>query len=138
MSSSDRIILITGGNRGLGFAYAESLLSSSKASDYTIIITARTEEAAKTAARKLSGQGQVVGYGCDIEVERQVEGLRSRVERDFGRVDVLINNAGQYHVPHVDSEFFLGRSFVSLFFETQGRYALTMTLLELRMFRCRL
>jgi NAD(P)-dependent dehydrogenase (short-subunit alcohol dehydrogenase family) len=87
------IILITGGNRGLGRAYVEAILKGPKASTYKIIITARNAEAAKTAAKELS-ETQVAGYGCDIEDEEQVKQLIKAVEGEYGRVDILINNAG--------------------------------------------
>jgi NAD(P)-dependent dehydrogenase (short-subunit alcohol dehydrogenase family) len=87
-------ILVTGGNRGLGRAYVEAILNGPKASTYRIIITARSEEAAKTAARKLS-EGQVTGHGCDIENEEQVDKLVKAVESEYGRIDILINNAGE-------------------------------------------
>lgn len=93
---STTYVLITGGNRGLGRAYARALVDGPKGSSYTIGITARSQQAAESAARELSGDGRVVGYGCDIEKAADVEGLRQAVENDWGRVDVLINNAGGY------------------------------------------
>jgi NAD(P)-dependent dehydrogenase (short-subunit alcohol dehydrogenase family) len=87
------IVLITGGNRGLGRAYVEAILKGPKASTYQIIITARKADAARAAAKELSGT-QVAGYGCDIEDEGQVEQLVKAVESEYGRVDILINNAG--------------------------------------------
>jgi len=89
------VILITGGNRGLGRAYAQALLDGPKASEYKIAITARSKEAAETAARELSSNGQVVGYGCDIESEDDVEALRAGIEKEHGQLDILINNAGR-------------------------------------------
>lgn len=89
------IILITGGNRGLGRAYVEAILNGSKSSTYKIIITARSGEAAQKAARELS-ESQVTGYGCDIENEEQVDNLVKAVESEYGRIDILINNAGEY------------------------------------------
>ena len=94
--SSTTFVLITGGNRGLGRAYAQALLGGSRGSTYKIGITARSLQSAQTAAEELSDKGQVVGYGCDIEQEDQIAKLKDAVERDFGRVDVLINNAGAY------------------------------------------
>jgi 3-oxoacyl-[acyl-carrier protein] reductase len=87
-------ILITGGNRGLGRAYVEAILNGPKSSTYKLIITARSEDAAKTAAKELR-ESQVTGYGCDIEDEQQVENLVKAVESEFGRIDILINNAGK-------------------------------------------
>lgn len=94
--TSPTFVLITGGNRGLGRAYVKALLGGSRASTYKIGIVARSLDAARTAAKELSSNGQVVGYGCDIEQEEQVEKLRQAVEKDFGRVDTLINNAGGF------------------------------------------
>ena len=88
-------VLITGGNRGLGRAYVEAILKGPKASTYKIIITARNGDAAKAAAKELS-ETQVSGYGCDIENERQVDELVKAIEKEYGRVDILINNAGMF------------------------------------------
>ena len=92
MSSPTRI-LITGGNRGLGLAYAKALLASPKGHSYRILITARSRERAQEAAEKLD-KGRVKGYGCDVEDQDQVEALVKAVEQDEGHLDVLINNAG--------------------------------------------
>jgi NAD(P)-dependent dehydrogenase (short-subunit alcohol dehydrogenase family) len=88
------IVLITGGNRGLGRAYVQALLSSPKSSTYKIAITARNLKAAETAAQELSPNCQVVGYACDIEQEDQVHHLKESIEKDFKGLDILINNAG--------------------------------------------
>jgi len=93
-SDMSTIVLITGGNRGLGRAYVEAILNGSKSSTYKIIITARSGEAAQKAARELS-ESQVAGYGCDIENEEQVDTLFKAIESEYGRIDILINNAGQ-------------------------------------------
>lgn len=92
MSSAIRI-LITGGNRGLGLAYAKALLASPKSESYRILITARSENRAREAAKELDAE-RVKGYGCDIENQEQVEALAKRLETEEGQVDVLINNAG--------------------------------------------
>ena len=89
------IVLITGGNRGLGRAYVEAILNGPKTSTYKVIITARKAEAAKAAAKELS-ETQVAGYECDIEDEGQVDELVKVVEKEYGRVDILINNAGTF------------------------------------------
>jgi NAD(P)-dependent dehydrogenase (short-subunit alcohol dehydrogenase family) len=87
-------ILITGGNRGLGRAYVEAILQGPKASSYKVLITARSRDAAQTAAKEL-GDAQVSGYGCDIEDEKQVDELVKAVESEHGKLDILINNAGE-------------------------------------------
>jgi len=87
------IVLITGGNRGLGRAYVEAILKGPKASTYKIIITARNAEAAQKAAKEL-GEKQVSGHGCDIEDEQQVDKLVQAIKEEYGRVDILVNNAG--------------------------------------------
>jgi NAD(P)-dependent dehydrogenase (short-subunit alcohol dehydrogenase family) len=92
------IVLVTGGNRGLGRAYVEAILKGPKASTYKIIITARSADGAKAAAKELS-ETQVAGYECDIENEGQVDELVKIVESEYGRVDILINNAGTFPRP---------------------------------------
>jgi NAD(P)-dependent dehydrogenase (short-subunit alcohol dehydrogenase family) len=99
MSNTTRI-LITGGNRGLGLAYAKALLSSSKGQAYRILITARSSERAQEAAKALDAE-RVKGYGCDVESQEQVDALVERLEKDEGQLDLLINNAGMPDLSHL-------------------------------------
>ena len=83
--------LITGGSRGLGLEMAESLGQAGAA----IAITARREQWLAPAAEGLKAKGfTVLALTCDVSNPDQVTAtVRAAVEK-FGRLDILINNAG--------------------------------------------
>jgi NAD(P)-dependent dehydrogenase (short-subunit alcohol dehydrogenase family) len=85
-----QIVVITGSSRGFGFAVAEAMLKAGA----TVVISARTVSRLKKAAQRLSSMGSVAAVVCDVRRERQVYALARRVVRQFGRIDVWINNAG--------------------------------------------
>jgi NAD(P)-dependent dehydrogenase (short-subunit alcohol dehydrogenase family) len=80
--------LVTGGNRGIGFAIAQGLL----ATGYEVIITARSLDHAKQAADKL--QGSVIAIELDVTDDRSIHQAVETLHQRFDRLDVLINNAG--------------------------------------------
>ncbi|MGL4882524.1 MAG: SDR family NAD(P)-dependent oxidoreductase, partial [Waterburya sp.] len=82
--------LVTGGNRGIGFAIAQGLISKG----YQVIITARSLEKAKQAAEKL-GEA-VTPLELDISNDQSIEQAVKTVSQNIDRLDVLINNAGIY------------------------------------------
>ncbi|WWD15624.1 hypothetical protein CI109_100046 [Kwoniella shandongensis] len=99
-STNNTIVLVTGSNKGIGFSIAQALLSST-AKGYTIILTSRTLSRAQQAAQSLEQEvkssvtgSQVFAFQLDIEDDGSIETLFAEVEKPFGRVDVLVNNAG--------------------------------------------
>ena len=89
--------LITGGNRGIGFAIAQGLL----AQGYEVIITARSFDRATQAAEQLSGS--VMPIELDVSDDRSIEQAIAAVSQKIDCLDVLINNAGIYPDRQVDS-----------------------------------
>ena len=87
--------VITGGARGIGRAIALSLAESG----WPVAICYRTsgQEAGETvkAIREKGGRGQAVA--CDVSDPKAAEGLIRQVEKEWGRVDALVNCAGPYH-----------------------------------------
>jgi len=84
------VVLITGGTRGIGRALAEALL---KAGD-TVAVTGTTEDGVVKAERELAQFGQVAAIVCNVrEVSSAELAVRTAVAK-FGRLDVLVNNAG--------------------------------------------
>jgi NAD(P)-dependent dehydrogenase (short-subunit alcohol dehydrogenase family) len=63
----------------------------------TVLLTARDLAKAEAAAQLLAGEGlRVRPYALEITQEQSVRQLAEQLEREFGRLDVLINNAGAY------------------------------------------
>ena len=86
-----RVALVTGGNGGLGLAMALGLAEAGA----DIVVAARNEEKTAAALAQIQGLG-VKGKGISVDVTKEAEIQRMVTETvgEFGRVDVLINNAG--------------------------------------------
>lgn len=89
-STQDKRALVTGGNRGIGFAIAQGLL----AKGYEVIITSRALNNAKQAAEKL--QGKVIPIELDVTDDYSINQAVETLHQKSDRLDVLINNAGVY------------------------------------------
>ena len=86
-----KVALITGGSRGLGREMA--LAMAARGAD--VIITSRKADACESVAAEIQALGrQAMAYGCHVghwgEIDAMVEAAYDR----FGKVDILINNAG--------------------------------------------
>ena len=87
-----KVLLITGGAQGIGFEIAKEF---SKAGA-TVVLTDINEDKVKDAALSL-GNG-VVGLKCDVTIEEDLKLAIDSTITQFGRIDILINNAGMQHV----------------------------------------
>lgn len=87
-----RVALITGGNRGLGFAMAQALAEAGA----NVVVTSRQEERALESAAAIAGAtGQpTMGLTVDVTDAEQIETMIQSVMKEFGRIDILVNNAG--------------------------------------------
>ncbi len=89
-----KIAVITGGSRGLGRALAAALASHGA----RVVITGRDESALAVTAASISRNKKVVfARHCDVRRPESVDTLFSAIRRQFGRIDILINNAGIAH-----------------------------------------
>lgn len=87
------IALITGGNRGLGFETAKQLLKLG----YHVIITARNSEDGIKAVAELKSAGEHVEWmSLDLTNEDNQKELAFKIKEKYGKLDVLLNNAGAY------------------------------------------
>jgi NAD(P)-dependent dehydrogenase (short-subunit alcohol dehydrogenase family) len=95
----DRVALVTGGSKGIGYACAERLL----ADGFRVAICARNAGEVSAAAGRLGGPGRVYGLRCDVGSAEDCAALVPAVLDRFGRVDALVNNAAVYTpVPFLD------------------------------------
>ncbi|TDE14499.1 SDR family NAD(P)-dependent oxidoreductase [Dyadobacter psychrotolerans] len=86
-----KIVLVTGGSRGLGLAIARELASKGA----KIAICARNGRQLENAKIELEETGvEVLTVQADVSIQAEVEALMKQVINHFGRLDVLINNAG--------------------------------------------
>ena len=88
MTENGRVALVSGGNRGIGLEIVRQLAGRG----ITVILGSRDEESGRAAAEGLSGD--VVVSQLDVTDEGSVARLAASVEDEFGRLDVLVNNAG--------------------------------------------
>ena len=89
---TDKVVLITGGTRGIGRACAEMFAREGA----RVAITGRDTETAGSVAQEIAeANGAIVrGYGADVSNPAAVDAMVRAVRKDLGFVDILINNAG--------------------------------------------
>lgn len=86
-----KIALVTGANKGLGFEICRQLAQHG----FTVLLGARDETRGRAAVSQLTGEGLDVRFvQLDMEKPSTFEVLCHRINEEFGRLDVLINNAG--------------------------------------------
>lgn len=89
-----RVALVSGANRGLGFEVARQLSDCGM----TVLLGARDPDKGLSAARQLAGApGEVIAVQLDVTEQDQVDTLARWIEVTYGRLDVLVNNAGGHY-----------------------------------------
>ncbi|MBA2550599.1 MAG: SDR family oxidoreductase [Nocardioidaceae bacterium] len=85
------VALVTGANKGIGREIARRLA----AEGMTVYLGARDDQRGRIAAQELGGDGVDVRFvQVDVTDQAQIEAAAKQVDGDFGRLDVLVNNAG--------------------------------------------
>ncbi len=91
MNGTSPIIVVTGGNRGIGFEICRQLVERSA----QVVLTARKAETGEQAIKKLAGRKSSARFHpLDVTSPESIATLCDFLERTFGRLDVLTNNAG--------------------------------------------
>jgi meso-butanediol dehydrogenase / (S,S)-butanediol dehydrogenase / diacetyl reductase len=85
-----KVAVVTGASRGIGRGIAERFASEGAA-----VVLAANEERVKEAAEAISVSGaKAIHFVCDVTAKAQVEALYSLAVKEFGRLDISIQNAG--------------------------------------------
>ena len=83
----NKVALITGANKGIGHAIASELA----ARGFTVLVGARDASRGEAAARRIAGDARPIAL--DVTRADSIAAAAARIRREFGRLDVLINNA---------------------------------------------
>lgn len=93
MNASKKIALVTGGNKGIGYEICKQLGKKG----YTVLLGARSPDKGEAAAKKLAAEGLDVHFiKLDVTVDADRFSAHRYIADHYGRLDVLVNNAGIY------------------------------------------
>ena len=92
---SAKVAIITGGGKGIGKAIALELAGAGA----TVVVASRTEAEIEAVAEEIRGAGgMALAVVTDLMVTEQIENLVEATIREFGRVDLLVNNAAESYM----------------------------------------
>src|SRR6187402_3534965 len=84
----NRVALVTGANKGIGHAIASEL----SARGFTVLVGARDAARGEAAAKRIAGDARAIEL--DVTRADSIAAAATRIRRELGRLDVLVNNAG--------------------------------------------
>ncbi|NLG85213.1 MAG: SDR family oxidoreductase [Firmicutes bacterium] len=86
-----RVVLVTGGAGGIGRAVVETMAERG----YQVVACDREEEKGRALVAELARAGYELSFlPCDVSKEEEVAAVIKAIEHDYGRLEILVNNAG--------------------------------------------
>ncbi len=107
-SLTDQVALVTGASRGIGEAIARGFAEQGA----TVVLASRKQEGLDKVAESIEADGgKAVPIACHAGNVEQIADLFERIESEFGRLDILVNNAATnpYFGPAIASRTPVGR-----------------------------
>lgn len=118
-----RVVVVSGASSGLGAQMARGYAKQGA----TLVITARRLERLEALAEELRSNGTtVLPLKCDVTDSAMVDEVASKVEKEFGKVDVLVNcagsaaNAGVLNMTNEEWDFTIATDMSSVFYVTRA------------------
>jgi NAD(P)-dependent dehydrogenase (short-subunit alcohol dehydrogenase family) len=92
MSTTTKLALVTGANKGIGYEIALSLSTTHK---FHVLVAARKQQEGEQAVESIKNKGGSVEFiQLDVTDDKTIEAARDTIAKKYGKLDVLINNAG--------------------------------------------
>jgi len=94
MRLKDKVAIITGATKGIGLACAQEFAGEGA----KVVLVGRTDSLGEAAAQEIRGAGgKALFVHCDVSQKAEVDALVKATVDHFGRIDVVVNNAGVNH-----------------------------------------
>lgn len=94
-----KVVFITGAARGIGYEMGKKFADAGA----TIVLTDIEEEQVQAAAATLKNEGyEAMGLKCDVTIEEEIQSCLDQTVQQYGRLDILLNNAGLQHVSNLE------------------------------------
>lgn len=130
MKLKDKVALITGGGRGIGKAIALAYAREGA----SLAICARTSSEIEETAKEIKTLGpDCLAVVCDVSLEEPVVKLTEAVQKRFGKIDILINNAGVMTRPVPLAELEVKKWDYTIAVNLRGPFLVTKAILPLMM-----
>jgi 3-oxoacyl-[acyl-carrier protein] reductase len=130
MKLKDKVALITGAGRGIGKAVALDYAREGA----QLAICARTEPEIAQSAKEIEAIGaECLAVACDVSAEESVGKLIDEVQKRYGRIDVLINNAGVMTRPAPVTELEVSKWDYTIAVNLRGPFLVTQAVLPIMM-----